>query len=157
MLALRFFQRVIAKRKFRKMKSSILAAIGFCLLPGAAFAGAPEGVWMSEDGGTKVRISTCQAKKLCGTVARLARPIDPETANRRPTILCCSDPIFVEFFDNSVAYVSRARPPMLLVVQSVLVVFQPFSKPTGNSMRHERDIENRICFLETGAAATGRT
>ena len=61
------------------MKIATLAAFGFCLLPGTALAGAPEGVWLSEDGGTKVRISTCQANKLCGTVAWLARPIDPET------------------------------------------------------------------------------
>ena len=61
------------------MKIATLAVIGVCLLPGNALAGAPEGVWMSEDGGTKACISTCQANKLCGTVAWLARPIDPET------------------------------------------------------------------------------
>jgi uncharacterized protein (DUF2147 family) len=48
-------------------------------LSSAALAGAPEGTWLSEDGGTKVRISTCEANKLCATVVWLGRPTDPNT------------------------------------------------------------------------------
>ena len=61
------------------MRTLNFAAIVFCFLSSAAFAGAPQGTWLSEDGDTKVRISTCEANKLCGTVIWLARPTDPKT------------------------------------------------------------------------------
>jgi uncharacterized protein (DUF2147 family) len=54
------------------------AAIGLILLSSAALAGAPEGTWLSQDGGTKVRLSDCGGK-LCGTVVWLNEPIDRST------------------------------------------------------------------------------
>jgi uncharacterized protein (DUF2147 family) len=51
-----------------------------CLMSGPARAGArPEGVWVSEDGGLKVRISDCGTDRLCGTVIWLGEPNDPRT------------------------------------------------------------------------------
>lgn len=44
----------------------------------AALAGAPEGTWLSEDGGTKVRIANCGGK-LCATVIWLDEPTDAKT------------------------------------------------------------------------------
>jgi hypothetical protein len=79
MLALRFFPARVCKTEIPKNEELDSCRDWILSVPGAALAGAPEGVWMSEDGGTKVRISTCQANKLCGTVAWLARPIDLET------------------------------------------------------------------------------
>jgi uncharacterized protein (DUF2147 family) len=54
------------------------AAIGLILLSSAALAGAPEGTWLSHDGGTKIRLSDCGGK-LCGTVVWLNEPIDRAT------------------------------------------------------------------------------
>src|SRR5690242_13389926 len=55
-----------------------LAMTGLILLSSAATAGAPEGTWLSEDGGTKVHISHCGGK-LCGTVVWLSEPKDART------------------------------------------------------------------------------
>lgn len=60
------------------MKCVTAAAIGLILLSSAALAGAPEGTWLSQDGGTKVRLSDCGGK-LCGTVVWLNEPIDRST------------------------------------------------------------------------------
>ena len=60
------------------MKCVMAAAIGLILLSSAALAGAPEGTWLSQDGGTKVRLSDCGGK-LCGTVVWLNEPIDRST------------------------------------------------------------------------------
>jgi uncharacterized protein (DUF2147 family) len=65
------------------MKSVYAAAIGLISLSGvslssAAMAGPAEGVWLSEDGDTKVQIFNCGGK-LCGTVIWLEEPIDPDT------------------------------------------------------------------------------
>ncbi len=70
------------------MKGITTAAIGLILLSSAAFAGAPEGTWLSQDGGTKVRLSDCGGK-LCGSVVWLHEPIDrstgkPKTDKRNP-------------------------------------------------------------------------
>jgi len=54
-------------------------AIGFCFLSSAALAVTPEGNWLSEDGGTKVHISTCGGNKLCATLVWLDHPTDPAT------------------------------------------------------------------------------
>jgi uncharacterized protein (DUF2147 family) len=54
------------------------AAIGLICLSSAAVAGAPEGTWLSEDGGTKVHLGHCGGK-LCGTVVWLDVPNDPQT------------------------------------------------------------------------------
>jgi len=70
------------------IKCVTAAAIGLALLSSAALAGAPEGTWLSQDGGTKVRLSNCGGK-LCGTVVWLSEPIDratgkPKTDKQNP-------------------------------------------------------------------------
>jgi len=61
------------------MKSVCAAVIGLVYLSsGAALAGAPEGTWLSEDGGTKVHIANCGGR-LCGTVVWLEKPTNPST------------------------------------------------------------------------------
>jgi len=64
------------------MKSMSAAAFGLyalsCLAAGAAAAASPEGIWLSHDGGTKVRITDCGGR-LCGTVVWLHHPTDPAT------------------------------------------------------------------------------
>ena len=57
------------------MKSVFAAVIGLVLMSGAALAGKPEGTWLSQDGGTKVRLSDCGGK-LCGVVVWLKEPKD---------------------------------------------------------------------------------
>ncbi len=57
------------------MKSFAAAIIGLTTLSSAAFAVSAEGTWLSQDGGTKVRLSDCGGK-LCGTVVWLHEPID---------------------------------------------------------------------------------
>ena len=65
------------------MKLVTAAALGLALiLPSAVFAAGPEGTWLSQDGGTKVRVSDCGGK-LCGTVVWLNSPTDPETGRPR--------------------------------------------------------------------------
>ena len=66
------------------MKLVIAAACGLlalsCLMSGAARAGTrPEGTWVSEDGGLKVRLSDCGRNRLCATVVWLGEPNDPAT------------------------------------------------------------------------------
>ncbi len=51
-----------------------------------ASAGAPEGIWLSEDGGTKVHISNCGGK-LCGRVVWLEEPNDPRTGKPKTDAL----------------------------------------------------------------------
>ncbi len=48
----------------------------------AALAGAPEGTWLSQDGGTKVHIANCGGK-LCGTVVWLKEPNDPKSGKAK--------------------------------------------------------------------------
>ncbi len=65
----------------------LFAAAGFGLMllfSGAAIAASPEGTWLSQDGGTKVRVTDCGGN-LCGTVVWLNSPTDPQPARRRPT------------------------------------------------------------------------
>jgi uncharacterized protein (DUF2147 family) len=62
-----------------KMRALNTAAIAFCFLTSAALAANPEGNWLSADGGTKVRISTCGGNKLCATLVWLDHPTDPAT------------------------------------------------------------------------------
>jgi uncharacterized protein (DUF2147 family) len=61
------------------MRVSSITAIAFCFLTSTALAANPEGNWLSEDGGTKVHISTCGGNKLCATLIWLDHPIDPAT------------------------------------------------------------------------------
>jgi uncharacterized protein (DUF2147 family) len=60
------------------MKFACAAVIGLVCWSNAAVAGAPQGTWLSEDGGTKVRLSDCGGK-LCGTVVWLDEPTDRAT------------------------------------------------------------------------------
>ena len=62
------------------MKKLVAAAlIGLVCLSGAALAGAPEGGWLSEDGGAKVHVANCGGK-LCRTVVWLNEPNDSQTS-----------------------------------------------------------------------------
>ncbi len=56
------------------------------LMSGAAWAGAPEGTWLSEDGATKVLISNCGGR-LCGKVVWLDEPISPNTGKPKTDTL----------------------------------------------------------------------
>ena len=60
------------------MKSVCAAVFGLAILSSAALAVTPEGVWLSQDGGTKVHLTHCGGK-LCGTVVWLEKPIDGRT------------------------------------------------------------------------------
>ncbi len=62
----------------RAMKSVCAAIFGLAFLSSAALAVTPEGVWLSQDGGTKVHLANCGGK-LCGTVVWLEKPNDPHT------------------------------------------------------------------------------
>jgi uncharacterized protein (DUF2147 family) len=48
------------------------------MMPAPALAADPAGIWMSGDGGTKVRITNC-GDSLCGSVVWLKEPIDKAT------------------------------------------------------------------------------
>jgi uncharacterized protein (DUF2147 family) len=67
------------------MKFVPAAAVGLMLLSRAAIAGAPQGTWLSQDGGTKVRLTDCRGK-LCGTLVWLNEPIDPNTGKPKTDI-----------------------------------------------------------------------
>ena len=60
------------------MKPIAAAIAGLLMLSHAAYAGGPEGTWVSEDGGLKVRLSDCGGA-LCGKVVWLNEPIDHVT------------------------------------------------------------------------------
>jgi len=60
-----------------RVLSSVAIALSF--LTSAALAANPEGNWISEDGGTKVHLSTCGGNRLCATLIWLDHPIDPAT------------------------------------------------------------------------------
>jgi uncharacterized protein (DUF2147 family) len=70
------------------MKFAYAAIVGLVCWSSAAMAGAPQGTWLSEDGGTKVRLTDCGGK-LCGTVVWLDEPTDrvtgrPKTDKHNP-------------------------------------------------------------------------
>lgn len=60
------------------MKGLSAAVFGLMCLSNAALAASAEGVWLSEDGGTKVNLADCGGK-LCGTVVWLKEPNDEKT------------------------------------------------------------------------------
>lgn len=68
------------------MKSFCGAMFGLAILSSAALADVPEGVWLSEDGYTKIHLSQCGGK-LCGTVVWLKRPNDPDTGKPKTDTL----------------------------------------------------------------------
>ena len=105
------------------MKFVCAAAIGLSLLSSAALAGAPEGTWLSEDGGTKVRLANCGGK-LCGTVVWLNQPIDAATGKPKTDKLN-PDPA------------KRARPLLGLQVVNGLAASGP-DKWSGNDLQRRR-------------------
>ena len=61
------------------MMKRVIFACAFSLVASLATAAEnPTGTWISSDGGTKVRISSC-GDALCGRVVWLKEPIDPQT------------------------------------------------------------------------------
>lgn len=68
--------------QFSNVKAAAVAAavlLSSSLLAGAQAATSATGIWLSADGGTKVRVSECGGNKLCGKVVWLNEPIDRET------------------------------------------------------------------------------
>jgi len=70
------------------MKFVCAAVFGLVMSSSPALAGTPVGIWLSEDGATKVHIANCGGK-LCGAVVWLDKPIDattgkPKTDKRNP-------------------------------------------------------------------------
>lgn len=63
-----------------------MALLGLALSSSLALAGQPEGIWLSEDGDTKVRVANCGGK-LCGTVVWLKHPTDSKTGKPKTDIL----------------------------------------------------------------------
>lgn len=61
-----------------KTAAAGLAATVIAANPAATFAADPQGIWLSADRDTKVRISDCGGK-LCGRVVWLKEPVDRET------------------------------------------------------------------------------
>lgn len=62
----------------KTIATGLIAAAAIAGNPAATFAADPQGVWMSVDRDTKVRISDCGGR-LCGRVVWLKEPIDPAT------------------------------------------------------------------------------
>jgi uncharacterized protein (DUF2147 family) len=60
------------------MKFLPAAVIGLSLLSSATLASVADGTWLSDDGGTKVRLADCGGR-LCGTVVWLHEPTDAKT------------------------------------------------------------------------------
>jgi len=58
---------------------AVVALFTGCLIGPASAVVPAAGTWLSADGGTKVKVSECGAKKLCGSVVWLNEPIDPST------------------------------------------------------------------------------
>lgn len=54
------------------------AAVAILMCVSSAALAGPEGTWLSDDGGAKVRIVDCGGK-LCGTVVWLDEPVDHDT------------------------------------------------------------------------------
>src|SRR5437868_12069888 len=67
------------------MKSTLTAAVAVILLCAGASAKAADakGIWLTADGEAKIRIADCGGR-LCGTIAWLKRPLDPNTG--KPTL-----------------------------------------------------------------------
>ena len=106
------------------MRALNTTAIAFCFLTSAALAANPEGNWLSEDGGTKVRISTCGGNKLCATLVWLDHPIDPATG-RPKTDRLNPDPA------------KRSRPLIGLQVVNALAPSGP-NTWSGRSLQRRR-------------------
>jgi uncharacterized protein (DUF2147 family) len=71
-----------------KFASTFMLGAALAVMPLAAEASSAEGTWLSQDGGTKVKLSDCGGK-LCGNIVWLKRPIDrttgkPQTDKHNP-------------------------------------------------------------------------
>ena len=64
------------------MKSILSGIVASIVASSAAIAGDAKGVWLSQDGTAKVRLTECGGL-LCGTLVWLKEPIDPETQRPR--------------------------------------------------------------------------
>jgi uncharacterized protein (DUF2147 family) len=68
------------------MRTSQLAALSALLavlaLPGTASAADPTGIWLTEGGKSQVKIVRC-GNALCGTIAWLKEPNDPDTGKAK--------------------------------------------------------------------------
>jgi uncharacterized protein (DUF2147 family) len=58
--------------------TAALVLLGFFATSAAAWAADPHGMWLTETGNSKIRITDCGGA-LCGTIAWLKEPNDPET------------------------------------------------------------------------------
>ena len=61
-----------------KMVGAILAVLALAAPASAQSAGSPDGVWLTQAGDAKIRVSRCGAG-ICGVVIWLKEPIDPLT------------------------------------------------------------------------------
>lgn len=64
------------------MKTLLNIAVATIVASSPAVAADPKGVWLSEEGTAKVRLTDCGGG-LCGTLVWLKEPIDPETHRPR--------------------------------------------------------------------------
>jgi len=88
-----------------------LAAVLACVGSEGAFAAEPTGTWLTQTGGSRIRIADCGGA-LCGTIIWLKEPNDPETGKPKTD-------------KNNSDAAKRSRP--LLGVQIVLGM-----KPAGS-------------------------
>ncbi len=56
----------------------LFATILFSLVLGSAYAAEPIGIWLTQKGDARIRVSHC-GKALCGTVVWIKDAIDPQT------------------------------------------------------------------------------
>ena len=61
-----------------KMVVAILAVLALTAPASAQSAGSPDGIWLTQAGDAKIRVSRCGAG-ICGVVIWLKEPIDPLT------------------------------------------------------------------------------
>jgi uncharacterized protein (DUF2147 family) len=67
----------------RNALTSAVALLSLCLCAAVpAAAGDPAGKWLTQDGKAKIAIARC-GDALCGTIAALQEPIDPDTGKPR--------------------------------------------------------------------------
>jgi uncharacterized protein (DUF2147 family) len=64
------------------LKSILSGILASMVASSAAMAGDAKGVWLSQDGNAKVRVTDCGGA-LCGTLVWLREPIDPKTHRPR--------------------------------------------------------------------------
>jgi uncharacterized protein (DUF2147 family) len=122
------------------MKFLTAAAAGLLMLSHVAYAGNPEGTWVSEDGGLKVRLSDCGGE-LCGRVVWLNEPVDRATGKPKTDKLN-PDPA------------KRSRP---LIGLKVVKGFKPIGKDEWAGMIYNADDGHSYrAYLKVEDARTAR-